>query len=203
VDEAHGKSEGVYSKGRVLYVEKNGLQFWVMRKYMWSGYGDNRRGSSTARRLNSITSLERYVGWEVVRTFKWEREACTQYVPWPLTSAATWLQEWCVRTWEIWQQCERESFGFAEVDLFENLLNYWKSLAVMTNEVNSRCETIICIMTHYAPIGLAELWRFQLDRASQLWPHMKLKFKIVAYWLFSESVNVNARRRCVSSAGVM
>ena len=27
VDEAHGKSEGVYSKGGVLYVEKNGLQF--------------------------------------------------------------------------------------------------------------------------------------------------------------------------------
>ena len=25
VDEAHGKSEGVYSKGGVLYVEKNGL----------------------------------------------------------------------------------------------------------------------------------------------------------------------------------
>ena len=25
VDEAHGKSEGVYSKGEVLYVEKNGL----------------------------------------------------------------------------------------------------------------------------------------------------------------------------------
>ena len=25
VDEVHGKSEGVYSKGGVLYVEKNGL----------------------------------------------------------------------------------------------------------------------------------------------------------------------------------
>ena len=25
VDEAHGKSEGVYSKGGVLHVEKNGL----------------------------------------------------------------------------------------------------------------------------------------------------------------------------------
>ena len=25
VDEAHGKSEGVYSKGEVVHVEKNGL----------------------------------------------------------------------------------------------------------------------------------------------------------------------------------
>ena len=25
MDEAHGKSEGVYSKGKMLYVEKNGL----------------------------------------------------------------------------------------------------------------------------------------------------------------------------------
>jgi len=42
----------------------------------WSGYGDNRRKSITAKR-QTATNLERYVGWEVVTTlqvsYKWEK----------------------------------------------------------------------------------------------------------------------------------
>jgi len=46
---------------------------------MWSGYGDNRQGSSTASRLNR----EQFRKILRLRSsnFISEREACTQYVP--------------------------------------------------------------------------------------------------------------------------
>ena len=79
--------------------------------------------TSTVRRLNrdQFKKIRRLRG---SKNFISEREACTQYVSWPLASGETWEQEWSVRTWEIWQQCERESFGFVEVDLSENLVDW-------------------------------------------------------------------------------
>jgi len=53
VDEAHGKSEGVYSKRGLPHVEKKTVCNFERCGGRWSGYGNNRRGSSTARRLNS------------------------------------------------------------------------------------------------------------------------------------------------------
>ena len=45
----------------------------------WSGYDDNRQGSSTARRLNSdqFRKIRRLKGSKNLEV----REACTQYVP--------------------------------------------------------------------------------------------------------------------------
>ena len=51
VDEAHGKREFIPKAGCCMLKRTVcNFEWWGSR---WSGYGDNRRGSSTARRLNS------------------------------------------------------------------------------------------------------------------------------------------------------
>jgi len=79
VDEAHRKNEGVYSKGVGCMVKRMVCNFERLSRS--PGYGDNRRGSSTARRMNR-DQFKKIRRLRCSKNFISERDrkACTQYV---------------------------------------------------------------------------------------------------------------------------
>jgi len=98
------------------------FEIWESR---WSKYCDNRRGSSSGRRLNSDQLSLRYVGWEVpvVRTLLVRERS--------LYSMCSLTFNQC-RDLITGVMCEnlgdlttlRASLGFVEVDLSENLVDW-------------------------------------------------------------------------------